>query len=749
MQNIDMSASSGQSARGSTKVDNPLICYLLFATYALWLWAIAQKQLYETDLKIAPQGDAFQYTVFFYQILNQAREDFASAASLILTKNYNWLEDFLTLFFSPALFKERSSLILINYFCFLFGTVLIFRTARRCNVPQLGAFCTALLFAALPWHFNAHMEYNLTSLMPDPIFMMAYLCAGLLLAWLISDPHSTPTAIACGLALGAAVWSRWNAFVYVAMLLAGVGLVVLIRLVFAKKRPDGLILANCAVTVLIVLIMTSVYFWFMHAAIFGYGSDVAQSLPFDLPRMIAGSRWLLLNMPGLAIPGQWFYPNTLVTAPGTIARTVFAHALVIYAIFLGVRKIMLNERREVLIGSLGLIGATVFYLDLLLALCAFSAYYSNPAIFSDEHSLAPGIVGLVCCGISVMCALLARRVPPALNHALAYILITAVVALNSTNIIISSFASIREAASWNSSAIGEPATKAQCARANSSGTYLSNEELKAFSLRFRDAAAGRFAYFFWSGIFNQQIVDYYAAQAGLSPLRLVPQRSALDRSIWDATFHPEATTPEPWFREFLKYIFATADYVVIPERVDSFADIWPSPIVAYHDDIVAALNSPEIAPDYLVWGVIDDEGDRILILKKRGSDDTAGFAPFPRTWGTSAQVIGRSFEGAVVAVQEPRWKVDGDASPEPLFAYRGYNIVRVGQLYLGVARALGPTDIPAILAGTVPRPPATAFIFAHTIGSLERKISVCGENASGGLLRQILRELPVLGRYGP
>ena len=114
---------------------------------------------------------------------------------LIVNDNYNWLQDFLVLIFSPVLYNEQSSLIIINYAVFLIGTILIFRTALLCGTPRFWAFCAALLYAAMPWNFQMRMQFSLTSLMPEPVYMTAYLCAAILLSWLISNPYSRRIAV--------------------------------------------------------------------------------------------------------------------------------------------------------------------------------------------------------------------------------------------------------------------------------------------------------------------------------------------------------------------------------------------------------------------------------------------------------------------------------------------------------------------------------------------------------------------------
>jgi len=258
-------------------------------------------------------------------------------------------------------------------------------------------------------------------------------------------------------------------------------------------------------------------------------------------------------------------------------------------------------------------------------------------------------------------------------------------------------------------------------------TYLPSEDVRRLSLLLGEETKDKLVYFFWYGIFNGQIAQYYAAQSNVAPPREVPLRSDKDRLFWLHTFNPALLSPEPSFREFLDYVLARSDFVVIPERLEALETLWPSPMVAYRNDIAAALNSVEIAPDYRVWAIIDEKPyTRVLILKKQDPQaPDSGLELFPRTWATPAQVVGRDFKGALMVGQKAWWQADAKALPRLLYAYENYNVVRVGQLYIGAAHAMGPANINAILTNTVPRPPLDQFIIARDALRLHAAIDAC------------------------
>jgi hypothetical protein len=65
---------------------------------------------------------------------------------------------------------------------------------------------------------------------------------------------------------------------------------------------------------------------------------------------------------------------------------------------------------------------------------------------------------------------------------------------------------------------------------------------------------------------------------------------------------------------------------------------------------------------------------------------------------------------------------NADEPPKLLYAYKGYNLLHVGQFYVAVAQALGPIDVLDVLTNTVARPRPEQFIVARDIWSLKASI---------------------------
>ena len=76
--------------------------------------------------------------------------------------------------------------------------------------------------------------------------------------------------------------------------------------------------------------------------------------------------------------------------------------------------------------------------------------------------------------------------------------------------------------------------------------------------------------------------------------------------------------------------------------------------------------------------------------------------------------------------------------PEFLYAYKDYNVVRAGELYVAAAQDLGPLDVASVLSNTAPLPPAAKFIVARDIVSLKVTVDTYAKEAKAGAPPQIL-----------
>ena len=731
MKKIEHRAGEVALKYGGSKRENRALCYVILVAYVFVLYSFGQRARYEIDGLIVPSGNSMTYVPFLFSLVAEAHRDLGWALDLIVTRSYNWLQAFLILLFSPILFNERSSLLIVNYLGFLVTILLIFKTALSSRVPQFWAFCIAMLFAAIPWNFQLRMEINLTEMRVDALFINSYLCAAVLLAWFIAYPSSKAVAVASGFALGAAIWTRWNAVVYVMMLVAGASLASLMRLAVVRARPSRAVLISCVIEALICLLMAAIYFGYMHHDIFLYGGEIAASISFNLKTRLAGAEWLLLNVPGLAISGRWFWPDINETPPYAIALTILGHAVVIYSAISGARRIRSPHQYEVLTAALGLIGATTFYSFMIFAFVTFGGYYARPEI-RELHGVVPALAAVLCCAFSALSAQLSSGRLAAigdLNRRSLYILVGVMAALSSSSLtgfslnsfLDSSMSRLANVTYGPHRSTDKYHVPASVCGINDQSTrwYLPSEDLRSFILRFREAAAGKTAYFFWAGYFNNQIVDYYTAQADLSTIRMVPDRSPRDEQVWYATLRPTELTSEFMVSRVSQVRLCQGGLCHHTGTIVAMQSIWSSPIVAYYKDIASALNSPEIAPNYQVWGIVEENDTRVLVLKKEvHSVKDTGLESFPRTWGTPEQIIGRQFNGALLVSAKQRFPIDVNAEPRLMFAYEGYNVVRMGQTFVGVAWELGKVDIEAILKNAAPCPPTGQFIVAHDLDSL-------------------------------
>lgn len=704
------------------------ISYVVLGICVFSIYLFMQKKMFSVDRDIIPQGDAFTYTMFLFHVINKSHENMAVAFQYILhSENFTWLQDFLVLLFSPFLYNQRGSLIFINFCCFFLSIAVILRTIQLSGVTPVWAFIVALLFAGLPWNFNPLMAFNLSSLMPEPIFVGMFISTILLLCWFTANPYSKITAAAVGFALGATIWSRGNAFVYLAMPLAGFVMVAVVCFGWSKWRLNTRVLINLSIIVFICSIMASVYFYFTYHTIYAYYFGEGTAVMFDFSKKVAGSKWIILNVPGLALAGKWYHPYADGSRKFAIVLTILSHIIVLYSAFTSFKKLQSTDEKQVLIGSMGAIGATVFYLYMLFAILTFSGFDSDPRV-RELHPFEPAFAGFICCALSVLCTLFSHPRIPRLHHGILYIAAGASFMLSAWEITSSNFNLIEESGDWNVQKFVENSSNEEtaCTELNQfNRIYIHSDDLKQISLMLARDSSRRFVFFFWYGLFNNQIAEYYASQENMIPPQQVPPRSTKDQYFWMITFNPELLTPEPAFHEYLNYILARATFLVIPEQLDVLTSVWPSAVVAYRRDIAAAINSQE-APDYGVWGVIDEPRGRILILKRRDPhtpDD--GLETLPRTWGSPTQVIGRDFKGAHVVPQKSSWQAYAGAFPHVLYTYKNYAVFQLGEAYIGIAKELGSLAINDVIASNKSRLLGGKLIAAREPASLQAAIDAC------------------------
>ena len=168
----------------------------------------------------------------------------------------------------------------------------------------------------------------------------------------------------------------------------------------------------------------------------------------------------------------------------------------------------------------------------------------------------------------MICGLLSERQAPQLRYVrreFAYAAIGILVALNSLKNTNSSLEVLLDEGMWTAYAAGTGATPGAsvgpaCGRVSGlSKKYLPSQSLKNFVLQFREAADSKEAYFFWYGLFNVNIMDYYTAQADQKGLITVQDRSPKDEYVWYTSLNPKRVVSETWFREWLLNMFCKGE----------------------------------------------------------------------------------------------------------------------------------------------------------------------------------------------
>ena len=157
------------------------------------------------------------------------------------------------------------------------------------SFPLLGIYCRPSLCGnamefQCPHAVQPHFPDARTDFRASVPLRIIFFC------WLVLNPSSKRTAIMAGIALGAAIWSRGNAFMYLAMPLAGFVLVAVLRFAWPKHRFNMQVFVGFAVMALTCSAMAAVYFYFTHHSIYSYYLNHATSLQFDSARKLAGAK---------------------------------------------------------------------------------------------------------------------------------------------------------------------------------------------------------------------------------------------------------------------------------------------------------------------------------------------------------------------------------------------------------------------------------------------------------------------------
>ena len=71
-------------------------------------------------------------------------------------------------------------------------------------------------------------------------------------------------------------------------------------------------------------------------------------------------------------------------------------------------------------------------------------------------------------------------------------------------------------------------------------------------------------------------------------------------------------------------------------------------------------------------------------------------------------------------------------TPQLLYAHKGYNVIRTGELYVAVAQELGPMDVRDVLTNAMRRPPSKKFLIAKDTSGLETAIDAAVKDVDNG-----------------
>ena len=742
---------------------NNWIAYLAIALFVALSYLLLLGRYIDFLDYVLPQGDPFTYTVHWFSLIDDYRTyGYLNTLVQNLIAGPDWyrLMDVGEAALAPILTKEPYSICIVNYALFGLATANFYRLGRRLNLSVSGAFAIALIPWIWPINYGFEDHTSLPVLALDAAFnaalfwavAQAYIfCLDLRRAYRLdaSRPSTTnsrflplrqtTSAILTGLLIGIAIWGRGNS-------LPVVGLVVLwpavLTLWLAWRSRDARVWTNVIIVGAVVgLIAIQFYVQYWHALLDYY--TVHTALVEDPHRTLKMAMPFVLNVPGFM---YWRAENSVVCVALTFASHLFALLMLVLAWWPDgpFSKASHFASRHLIVG-----GAVIYFGTYLIDMALFANDESGFTIYQALLVWRPMLIGL-----SLILAAIAAELFARLGKPVARLIPVPLAML---------------ALAWGLiwTYIYTPWHWAD--------QRPSPRTVERFALNLDQLADNGKVAVLWYRGWNHNILNYYRIKNDL-PLvnEFSYEKIANMWSMSDYSHDNRARTLDQ-----VKYAFVHASLIVIAEFLDQYTSDEYYAFYRFKDDWAAWLNSDE-APHFRVVMLLQDAPDlRLLVLRRaelaNGEGDPFRIpygkrprSPTPDYSKAVAQLslavpvvkgyngfnilqVGRTFisveqkEGAFDLVRynqhkysntfsgptliDVEHKIDDAQTPQPLYTYRDYTVIRAGALYVGVSQDAGPMDVDAILTKAAPRPPDDEFIIADDKSSLEAKIDVYAKEA--------------------
>lgn len=573
---------------------------IAFSVLILYIFSIPISRRFNETF--VPTGDAFSYTLNFFMLLDLSHTSYWPTILQILSGHGNgwyWLIQLVAAFFSPVLFKEPYSVALVNFILFGVATASIFRLAIYLKFGVAAAFILSVMFWLYPYHYGYSTPVSLLMMQLDTAFLAILTIAAANTIIYAIDIKRTQNALLAGIFIGLAVWGRGNSLPYVLILLSCPSLFIFYKLWISAREGKKKLLFNFISFVSIVLAMCAWFYFCNWLAIKQYYADV--------PAVIDFSKMPIKNIISNLIiyPGMFFSrricelprPNPFETA----VVTLVLHCIMLLALFITFRR---NKNIEVSIrDALKIIAATgaVIYYGIYLY---NSLFFSVPALMMPPSVYAPMLAGFIFGTFSLIASfLLTQKAKIRVKESVAVVLTIVLIVFYGGCL----------------TRINTPLT--------SNADQTTPHEIERVALSLDSILDGGSLGILWYGLYNSAILHYYRVKNDLPTFRHYVNEYHSELWRW---YYSSSNIDK--IRAGIRKTFEEADFIIIPERLDSYKYASYALFVSA-EDVASYLNSSK-SPKFVVRMVLHDNNNvRLLLLQKLKKGEVSKYEPIILPYG--------------------------------------------------------------------------------------------------------------------
>ena len=536
-----------------------------------------------------PSGDGFTYASGYFQLLDEIHNNgyLAEVHRIFRSPWRYWNQPLLVAIFSPLLVKQAFSLAIINFVALLLSTVAMYRlywiVTKSSWISLLLAF--GFWFYPCSYGFAGAPDVNLLSLSIDFVHVHTIAIAVATTLTFALNPSNLVHALIAGVCSGIAVWSRGNSPPYLAISICIPVFFVLYQSFWQKRGDVSRVRLGLVAYLILALLLTRWFYLINYEAIRTY-----YSAAFSGEALAGGSFEKAITSLSqyrdgffrLAV-GEHRYQNWVGQLWLRNVLCILPNAFAIFATwYCWMPSTRMNEwqRRSVrLIVTNGLFLFFGIFLFLTVGL----------RVILQEFGLA-------------------TFMPMAIGFQLIVSACVLRFSFERDWRIESSFR--RRAVAITVLLLACSITVSPIDRSNLRAGVVSGRDMEMFSIGIdRWADPGKLA-FLWYGTYNRSVINYFRIKNDLPPYQVY------ENEFFDALWIPTGPPNKERMTQALDKIFSEADFIILPEKLSSYADGHVFPLNTYPVVLDDFLNSRPRLPFKIRERIIESSSNSLLLLER-------------------------------------------------------------------------------------------------------------------------------------